>query len=160
MSGEGYRWWERAAWVLVNILWLVLSGVWVAILYVAMGLICCVSVVLFPWGVACLRMAGYVLWPFGSRGPVRRAEPPALHRPRNLLWLAVGGVWLVALHTVAGVGFVVTYLGMSFGARHLQMVLVMADPTSWTVERIERIERIDRSSLEVRGSGLDTPQRR
>ena len=48
-----------------NILWLVLSGFWLALGYVVAGIIACVLIITIPFGVASFRMAGYVFWPFG-----------------------------------------------------------------------------------------------
>src|SRR3954471_3382760 len=50
---------------LLNIIWLVLAGFWMALGYVAAGILCCVLIVTIPFGIASFRIAGYALWPFG-----------------------------------------------------------------------------------------------
>src|SRR5690606_11868314 len=50
---------------LLNIIWFVLAGLWLAIGYVLAGVICCVLIVTIPWGIASYRLANYVAWPFG-----------------------------------------------------------------------------------------------
>ena len=53
---------------ILNIIWLVLCGFWMAIAYAIAGIICFVLfflVVTIPFGIAAFRIAGYVLWPFG-----------------------------------------------------------------------------------------------
>ena len=50
--------------VILNIIWLVLCGVWMAIGYAVAGLICFALfflVITIPFGVAAFRIAGYVL---------------------------------------------------------------------------------------------------
>lgn len=50
---------------LLNIIWFVFGGFWLALGYALAGLVFCVLVVTFPLGVASFRMASYALWPFG-----------------------------------------------------------------------------------------------
>ena len=50
---------------ILNIIWLVLCGFWMAVGYVVAGIICCVLIVTIPWGLALFRIANYALWPFG-----------------------------------------------------------------------------------------------
>ncbi|MDQ4046754.1 MAG: hypothetical protein M3127_05220, partial [Actinomycetota bacterium] len=44
---------------LLNIIWLVFGGLWLAIGYFVAGLICCVLIVTIPWGIASFRIASY-----------------------------------------------------------------------------------------------------
>ena len=57
-----------------NIIWLVLAGFWLAIGYVAAGVLACILIVTIPFGIASFRIAGFVLWPFG-RTVVWRPRP-------------------------------------------------------------------------------------
>lgn len=50
---------------LLNIIWLVLCGFWMALGYVIAGIICCILIITIPFGIASFRMANYALWPFG-----------------------------------------------------------------------------------------------
>ena len=51
---------------LLNIIWFVFSGFWLwAHITMLAGIICCVLIMLLPWGVASFRMASYAAWPFG-----------------------------------------------------------------------------------------------
>ena len=50
---------------ILNVIWLVFCGVWMAICYVLAGLVCFVLIITIPFGIAAFRIAGYVLWPFG-----------------------------------------------------------------------------------------------
>ena len=52
----------------LNIIWLVLCGLWMAICYAVAALTCFVLfflIITIPFGIAAFRIAGYVLWPFG-----------------------------------------------------------------------------------------------
>ena len=65
--------------LLLNIIWLVLSGFWLFCGYVLAGIIACIFIVTIPFGVASFRVAGYVLWPFG-REVVDKGAPTGAGR--------------------------------------------------------------------------------
>ena len=50
---------------ILNVIWLVLCGIWMAIAYALAGLVAFVLIITIPFGIAAFRIAGYVLWPFG-----------------------------------------------------------------------------------------------
>ncbi|GAC55408.1 hypothetical protein GOAMI_52_00320 [Gordonia amicalis NBRC 100051 = JCM 11271] len=42
---------------LLNVIWLLLCGLWMAIGYVVAGIICCILIITIPFGIASFRMA-------------------------------------------------------------------------------------------------------
>lgn len=50
---------------LLNIIWLLFGGIWLWLGYLLVGVIACAFIVTIPAGLACFRIAQYVLWPFG-----------------------------------------------------------------------------------------------
>ena len=58
---------------LLNIIWLLFCGIWLAIGYAVAGIICCILIVTIPFGLASFRIADFALWPFG-RQLVKRAD--------------------------------------------------------------------------------------
>jgi uncharacterized membrane protein YccF (DUF307 family) len=57
-----------------NVIWFVLSGLWLAIAHVFFGLLLCVTIIGIPFGVANFKLAGLALVPFGKT-IVRRGAP-------------------------------------------------------------------------------------
>lgn len=53
--------------VLLNIIWFVLAGLWMAIGYVFAGLLNCITIIGIPFGIQSFKMAKLALWPFGSQ---------------------------------------------------------------------------------------------
>ena len=53
--------------VLLNIIWFVLAGVWMAIGYILAGLLNCVTIIGIPFGIQSFKMAKLALWPFGAQ---------------------------------------------------------------------------------------------
>src|SRR5215475_3845824 len=58
--------------VILNVIWLVLAGLWMAIAYALVGLVACILIITIPFGIAAFRIANYVLWPFGRTTVPRR----------------------------------------------------------------------------------------
>ena len=44
--------------VILNVIWLVLCGLWMAIGYAVAGLLCFVLIITIPFGIAAFRIAG------------------------------------------------------------------------------------------------------
>ena len=53
--------------VILNVIWLVFCGVWMAICYVLAGLVCFVLIITIPFGIAAFRIGAFALWPFGKQ---------------------------------------------------------------------------------------------
>jgi uncharacterized membrane protein YccF (DUF307 family) len=49
-----------------NVIWFVLSGLWLAIGHVITGLVLCLTIIGIPFGVASFKLAGLALVPFGK----------------------------------------------------------------------------------------------
>ena len=112
---------------ILNVIWLVLEGIWMALGYVIAGLVCFVLIITIPFGIAAFRIAGYVLWPFG-----RTVEP----RPTagvgsligNILWIILFGWWLALGHLIAGVALCLTIIGIPLGLASFKIIPVTLMP--------------------------------
>ena len=51
----------------MNLLWLLFSGIWMAIGCVVNGLLLCITIVGIPFGKQCFKMAKLALMPFGAQ---------------------------------------------------------------------------------------------
>src|SRR3979411_382836 len=59
--------------LLLNIIWFVLAGFWLAIGYAVAALVCFILIITIPFGIAALRIGLFALWPFVRTGG-RRAD--------------------------------------------------------------------------------------
>ncbi|MFK8847437.1 YccF domain-containing protein [Streptomyces sp. Ac-502] len=107
--------------LILNVIWLILSGLWMAIGYVIAGIICCILIVTIPFGIASFRIAGYALWPFG-RTTVERRDAGAGSVIGNVIWVVFAGWWLALGHIVTGALQCVTIIGIPFGIANFKMV--------------------------------------
>ena len=112
---------------LLNLIWLVLCGIWLAIAYSIAGLICCVLIITIPFGLAAFRMANFALWPFGRR-LVRRTDAGAPSAIGNVIWLVVAGWWLAIGHIVTAVALAITIIGIPLAIANLKLVPVSLLP--------------------------------
>ncbi|WP_328386132.1 YccF domain-containing protein [Streptomyces sp. NBC_00400] len=112
---------------ILNVLWLVLSGFWLALGYVFAGIICCVLIITIPFGIASFRIAGYALWPFG-RTTVERRDAGAGSMIGNVIWIIFAGWWLALGHIVTGLVLCVTIIGIPFGIANFKMIPISLMP--------------------------------
>lgn len=112
---------------ILNVIWLVLEGLWMAIAYVIAGIICFVLIVTIPFGIASFRIANYVLWPFG-RTVVRRPDAGAASVVGNVIWLILFGWWLALGHLITGALLCLTIIGIPLGLASFKIIPVTLLP--------------------------------
>ena len=112
---------------ILNIIWLVLCGFWMALGYLAAGVICCILVVTIPWGVASFRIARYALWPFG-RTVVPGPTSGSMTFLGNVIWFLVAGLWLAIGHVTTGILLCLTIIGIPLGVANFKMIPVSLAP--------------------------------
>jgi uncharacterized membrane protein YccF (DUF307 family) len=111
----------------LNVLWFVLSGLWLAIGYFVVGLLLCVLIVTIPFGIACFRLAAFVLWPFG-RAVVRKPGAGAPSTIANVIWFVLAGIWMAIAHVVLGIALCLTIIGIPLGLGNFKLAAVALAP--------------------------------
>jgi uncharacterized membrane protein YccF (DUF307 family) len=111
----------------LNVLWLVFGGLFLALGYAIAGLVCFLLIVTIPFGVAAFRMANYALWPFG-REVVRRPDAGVASAIGNILWVVLFGWWLALGHIATAIAQFVTIIGIPLGLANLKLVPISLFP--------------------------------
>jgi len=111
----------------LNIIWLLFGGIWLALAYLIVGIVSCLLIVTIPVGVAFMRMAAYVVWPFG-KAVVRKPGAGAFTTVVNVLWFVLIGWALALVHVVAALGQAVTIIGLTNAVVSLKMIPVSCFP--------------------------------
>jgi uncharacterized membrane protein YccF (DUF307 family) len=111
----------------LNVLWLVLSGVWLALGYALAGIVMCLLIITIPFGIASFRLAAYVLWPFG-RTVVARPDAGVASVIGNVLWFLLVGLWLAITHLILGVLLCATIIGIPLGLGNFKLAAVAIAP--------------------------------
>jgi uncharacterized membrane protein YccF (DUF307 family) len=112
---------------ILNIIWLVLCGFWMAIGYFVAGIICCIFIITIPFGLASFRIANYALWPFG-RTVVDRPDAGAPSLLGNIIWIVFAGIWLAIGHIFTGIALCVTIIGIPLGVANFKMIPISLMP--------------------------------
>ncbi len=112
---------------LLNIIWLVFSGIWLGLLYALAGVIMCLTIIGIPLGVAAFRLTSMVVWPFG-RTAVRKPGAGAGSAIANVLWFVLCGWWLILGHLITAVAMAVTIIGIPLAVGNLKLIPITLTP--------------------------------
>lgn len=112
---------------LLNIIWFVFGGLWLALGYALAGLLFFLLVVTIPLGVASFRMARYALWPFG-RAVVEKPGAGAGSAVLNVVWIVLAGWWLALGHLTTAAAQAVTIVGIPLAIANLKMLPISLVP--------------------------------
>lgn len=125
---------------LLNILWIVLGGLMMALGWWLAGVICALTVVGLPWARSCFVIGRFSLWPFGQEAVNRRElrgrddlGTGPLGLIGNVLWFLVAGWWLAIGHLTSALACFVTIVGIPFGIQHMKLALIALAPVGMTV---------------------------
>ena len=136
--------------LILNIVWLVFGGLWLALGYFVAGIICFILIITIPFGFAAFRIGMYALWPFG-RTIVDKPGPRPGALIGNIIWVILFGIWLA-------IGHVITAVAMANGIPMIVMAIATAD-TTWPMAS-QMPHRISQITLPTaapgRGPGLST----
>jgi uncharacterized membrane protein YccF (DUF307 family) len=113
--------------LLLNVIWLVLCGFWMALAYVAAGIICCILIITIPFGIASFRIANYALWPFG-RTLVDRRDAGVGSLIGNVVWIIFAGWWLAIGHVLTGIALCLTIIGIPLGLANFKLIPISLVP--------------------------------
>jgi uncharacterized membrane protein YccF (DUF307 family) len=114
--------------LLLNLLWIIFGGFWMAVGWVIAALIMAITIVGLPWTWSALTIASYTLLPFGYT-VVSRAEYAGredigtgpLGLIGNLIWLVLAGWWLALSHLIIALLWAITIIGLPFAWAHLKL---------------------------------------
>jgi len=87
----------------------------------------CLLIITIPFGVACFRLAAFVLWPFG-RAVARNPDAGAPSTVANVLWFVLAGLWMALAHLVLGVVLCLTIIGIPLGLGNFKLAAVAIAP--------------------------------
>lgn len=107
--------------VVLNVIWLLLSGIWLALGYLLAALVMFLLIITIPFGLQALKLAAFSLWPFG-RTLARRPEAGAASVVGNVIWVLLAGWWLALGHLLAGVLLAVTIIGIPLALANFKLV--------------------------------------
>jgi uncharacterized membrane protein YccF (DUF307 family) len=127
--------------LLLNLIWFVLAGIWMAIGYTLAALVCFVLIITIPFGIASLRIAMFALWPFGKT-LVKRADAGLGSGIGNVIWFVLFGWWLAIAHLLSGVLLCLTIIGIPLGLANFKLIPVSLFPLGREIVSIEQAQAL------------------
>lgn len=112
---------------ILNLIWLIFGGLWLALGYVLAGILACIFIVTIPFGVASFRMAKFAFWPFG-RTVVSKPGAGMGSGIANVIWFLIAGLWLAIGHVTTAIAQAITIIGIPLAIANLKMIPVTCFP--------------------------------
>jgi uncharacterized membrane protein YccF (DUF307 family) len=138
--------------LLLNIIWFVLAGLWMAIGYAFAALIMFILIITIPFGIASLRIAIYALWPFG-RTIVKHPSHGVASTIGNVIWFVLAGWWLAIAHLITGVALCLTIIGVPLGLANFKLIPISLTPLGREIVDVDEARRRGVTD----GLGIDAP---
>ncbi len=112
---------------LLNLIWLIFGGFWLALGYIGAGIVACIFIVTIPFGIASFRMAAYAFWPFG-RTVVSKPTAGVGSAVGNVIWFVIAGIWLAMTHITTAIAQAITIIGIPLAIANVKMIPVTCFP--------------------------------
>jgi uncharacterized membrane protein YccF (DUF307 family) len=113
--------------VLLNVLWLVLCGLWMFLAYLLAGVLWCITIIGIPFGIASFRIGVFALWPFG-RTIIQKGGAGVGSAIGNVFWFILSGLWLAIGHAITGVLLCITIIGIPLGLANFKLIPISLFP--------------------------------
>jgi uncharacterized membrane protein YccF (DUF307 family) len=114
--------------LLLNIIWILLGGAWMAFGWLVAAAIMAVTIIGIPWARAAINIALYTLMPFGYTAVPRDRHTGQedigtgpLGTIGNIVWLVLAGWWLALMHLMWAFLLAITIIGIPFAWAHLKL---------------------------------------
>ena len=108
-----------------NILWVILGGGILYILWIFIGLIWCLTVIGIPIGVKCFEIALIQFNPFNYNDIDEENNKKDI---MYILWLIFGGIELFTLNIICSIILLLTVVGIDFGLEYLKLAKISINP--------------------------------
>jgi uncharacterized membrane protein YccF (DUF307 family) len=127
--------------LVLNVIWLIFGGLWLALGYLLAALICFLLIVTIPFGFAALRIASYALWPFG-RTIIEKPGSGSGAVIGNVIWMVLCGIWLAIGHLVSAVAMAATIVGIPLALANLKLIPVSLVPLGKEIVPVDQPARL------------------
>ena len=123
----------------LNVIWLVLAGLWLALGYLLAAILLAITIVGLPFAKQSLKLARYALWPFGGALVESPDRMRTLSAVGNVLWFVLAGWWLALVHLVSGIALCLTIVGIPLGIADIKMAGAALVPFGRSVVRAHEL---------------------
>lgn len=114
--------------LLMNILWILLGGICIAVEYIVASIGMMVTIIGIPFGIQTLKLSLLALCPFGKEIQSTPQAGGCLSIIMNILWILMGGIWISLSHLAFGILLCITIIGIPFGKQHFKLAGLALNP--------------------------------
>jgi uncharacterized membrane protein YccF (DUF307 family) len=135
--------------LVLNIIWLVLAGFWLAVGYVVAAVVMFILIITIPLGVKAVKLAFYALWPFGRMlvpSPTRHAVVSVIG---NILWFVLAGWWLALGHLFTGILLCLTIIGIPLGIANFKMAGAALVPFGKAIVSVDDLRSVPQGAVVI-----------
>ncbi len=104
-----------------NVLWIILGGWIVFLLYLIGSIVMFITIIGIPFGIQTLKLASLSLMPFGREVRPGKRASGCLYIIMNVIWIIVAGVEIAITHIVLAIIFTITIIGIPFAVQHIKL---------------------------------------
>jgi len=116
-----------------NVLWIILGGFVIFVMYLFGSLVLCVTIIGIPFGIQTFKLAIFALFPFGKRVEHQESSGGCLNLVMNIIWLLFAGLEIAITHLILALLFAVTIIGIPFAAQHMKLAYLALIPFGATI---------------------------
>ena len=114
--------------ILGNILWFILGGFIIGLIYIIMGILYCLTIIGIPFGYQLMKIGVFTFFPFGRTPDFRNGQPDTIRLVLNIIWIVQGWWVLAVIHAVVGLLCCITVVGIPFGIQHFKIIRIALLP--------------------------------
>jgi uncharacterized membrane protein YccF (DUF307 family) len=140
---------------ILNLLWLILGGAVLGLLWWFVGIVAILTIVGIPWARSCFVIGKLMFLPFGresisrleltGRGDIGTGTAGFVG---NVIWFLVAGIWLAIGHVMVAIADALLIIGIPFAIQHLKLAGIALAPIGKTVVTKEVAEAARRANAE------------
>lgn len=119
-----------------NLLWIILGGFIIFLLYLLGSLILMITIIGIPFGLQTLKMANLALFPFGREAIQGERSGGCLYIIMNIIWLFFAGIEIAIVHLVLALLFAISIIGIPFAAQHLKLAYLALVPFGMDIKEV------------------------
>ena len=114
-----------------NVIWIILGGLWLALMWLALGVVLCITVIGIPFGLQCFKAARLSFAPFGKKVVLYFSKHPIA----NILWAIFAGWEMALAYLVFGILNCATVIGIPSGLQCFKFMKLALFPFGSSVVR-------------------------
>lgn len=115
---------------ILHIIWLVFFGIWLALEFLLVGILFCITIIGIPVGLELFKVSKYCISSESQTFQVSLADKPI----RNILWLIFFGWWLAIPAFFGGAIMCITIIGIPVGLKYINIGKLLLTPVGQTVK--------------------------